>query len=166
MSQVIIQTIFPIACSADTAWHAAHSPAAAAVLYRPLLQMSPVEGTMPMRFETGSQVDVTLRLLGIIPVGSQRIVIEDFDPARFPPGSRSMRDGGRPLCGPLALLSGWNHEITVWPMGPSAAVWHDELTISGGFAPLLGLGLRLMWHWRRAKLRRLARTWAHEEAPQ
>lgn len=159
-----IRVVFPIDCSADLAWKQAHTPAAAAALYRPLLHMTVIHGEMPARFDTGSSVDVALKIGGLLPVGAQRITIEDVTRPDLPPTSRTMRDAGRPLRGPLALLRGWNHEISVWPMGPATAVWHDELTIRGGFAPLFSLVLRPMWVWRKIKLRRLARVWATENS--
>ena len=162
MDHMRIRTIFLIDCSAEIAWQAAHTPGAAAQLYEPALHMSDKHGTLPTQFESGSRVEVALRLFGFVPVGVQRIEIEDIPLTQFPPGARTMRDAGRPLSGPLALLRGWNHEITVWPMGSRATVWHDELTINGAFAPLLSLGLRPMWRWRQAKLTRLARAWARD----
>ncbi|WP_336652560.1 MULTISPECIES: hypothetical protein [unclassified Leucobacter] len=157
-------------CSADAAWRAAHSPAAAGQLYRPLLQMRPRGGAQfPAVFETGSRVDVALRFFGVLPAGTQRIVIVDLDAQEAnsrAAGSqtvgsqaRTMRDAGCPLSGPLALISSWNHEITIIPAGPRSAVWRDELTIGGWFAPLAAVVLWPMWRWRVQKLRKLARGW-------
>lgn len=165
MNRMRIRTVFAIDCPAEVAWAAAHTPATAAELYRPLLTMTARHGVLPARFESGDRVDVALRMFGALPAGSQRIAIEDVLRDRFPAGSRTMRDAGRPLTGPLALLRGWNHEITVWRKGRGTAVWHDELTITGGFAPLFSLVLGPMWLWRRAKLRRLARGWRDSHFP-
>lgn len=147
-------------CSAEAAWRAAHSPAAAAQLYRPLLQMRPRGGErFPAALEDGSRIDVALRLFGVCPAGTQRIVIRDL--VRIEAGSltRTMRDAGRPLSGPLAPVGSWNHEITVVPAGPRTAMWRDELTVGGWFSPVAALALWPMWHWRAAKLRRLSRAW-------
>lgn len=157
-----IRVVFPVACAADVAWLAVHTPTVAAELYRPFMIMTPQRGALPGRFTSGSRIDVTLRALGMFPAGSQRIQIEDVELHGFPPGARTMRDAGRPLGGPLSLLRGWNHEITVWPVTPGAAVWHDELTIRGGFAPAISLVLGPMWRWRKAKLAKLARSWSYE----
>lgn len=156
---------FPIACSADSAWNAAHTTAVAAKLYRPMLHMTadggsfPDGGSLPERFTSGDEVRVSLRFFGIVPLGSQLISIEDVDRPQFPAHARTMRDAGRPLTGPLALLTGWNHEMTVWPTARGTAVWHDELRIRGFFAPVFALALWPMWQWRKAKLRRLANAW-------
>lgn len=166
-----IRVAFAVECSADAAWEAAHTPAVASELYRPLLRMTPIVGLFPTRFTSGDTVDVSIRFFSVIPAGTQRIAIQDVVPAQpsrsraFPPGARTMRDAGTPLTGPLALLKSWNHEITVWPphthtAQSGTAVWHDELTIHGFFAPFFALTLWPMWWWRRRKLRRLARTWS------
>jgi len=166
-----IRVMFEVECSADAAWEAAHTPAVASELYRPLLRMTPIVGSLPERFESGDTVDVSIRFFGVIPAGIQRIAIQDVVRARpsrsgaLPPGARTMRDAGTPLTGPLSLLKSWNHEITVWPphthtAQSGTAVWHDELTIHGFFAPFFALTLWPMWWWRRRKLRRLARTWS------
>lgn len=158
-----IRTVFRVDCSAETAWHAAHSPAAAARLYAPLMRMVPLTGAMPLRFSSGDRVEVSLRLFDVLTLGTQSISITDIERSGFPPGARTMRDGGRPLSGPLALLRDWNHEITVWPTGTdsgtgrSTAVWHDELTVGGAAAPLFAPILWPMWQWRKHRLRRLAR---------
>lgn len=164
MTHTRIRVVFPIACPADVAWRQAHSPAAAAALYRPLLTMEALTGEMPERFLPGTSIDVSLKTWGGLPAGTQRISIDDVTRHDIPAESRTMRDSGRPLTGPLALLRGWNHEISIWPMGQSAAVWHDELTLQGAFAPLAGLVLRPMWWWRKYKLQQLARDWASEAA--
>ncbi|MFP1603537.1 hypothetical protein ACLD0U_12715 [Microbacterium sp. 2216-1] len=147
-------------CSADAAWAAAHRPAVAARLYAPLLRMVPLDGAPPERFTSGDRVRVSLRLLGAIPVGSQLIAVDDLVPAA--PGRRTMRDSGCPLSGPLALLRTWNHEMTVIDAPDGRARWGDELRIGGAFAVPMAPVLWVMWRWRVARLRRLARGWDDE----
>jgi hypothetical protein len=172
-----IRVVFGIDCSADAAWAAVHLPRVAASLYAPLLEMSS-EG-MPDRLASGDKVRVSLRLFGLVPLGSQSIVIEDRYASTASEGfgpndahrawtssgdARTMVDAGRPLSGPLALLAGWNHEIAISSAPGSGAtapgaVWHDELTIHGVVAPFFWPVLAMMWNWRKHKLKRLARTW-------
>lgn len=144
-------------CSADAAWDAAHRPAIAARLYAPVMRMLPVQGALPERFSSGDRVRVSLRLAGVLPMGSQLIAIEDLAPDGA--GARTMRDAGRPLSGPLSLLRSWNHEMTVVGSPRGNALWRDELQITGAFAVVAGPVLWVMWHWRVAKLRRLSRGW-------
>lgn len=151
-----ITVIKQIECSADAAWHALHNPEVAAQLYRPLLKMVPLSDKgFKERFESDTRVDVALRFVGFITVGVQRISIVD----RVSGSSRTMRDRGRPLKGPLALLKTWNHEITISPAGPNQSVWNDQLTIGGEFAPLAALVIKPMWIWRASKIARLAKDW-------
>lgn len=157
---VRIKIVVRVGCSADAAWEAAHSPAVAERLYRPLLRMQPRDGApFPARFDSGDRIDVTLLLFRACAVGVQQIVIEDLIGHGDGCESRSMRDAGRPVSGPLSLLSSWNHEITISPAGRRAAIWHDELTVGGAFAPVAAVILWPMWHWRAVRLRKLARDW-------
>lgn len=158
-----IRTVVPMECSANIAWRAVHDPAVATKLYWPLLQMRAKFGAqLPQAFVSGSQVDVALYFFGRFCVGSQRITIEDLPQDKFAPGTRTMRDAGMPLSGPLALLKYWNHEISICPTRFHTAIWKDELTIGGIFAPVFFVLLQPMWHWRGTKLRRLARHWVDE----
>ncbi|MHA3685056.1 hypothetical protein ACXR2T_14465 [Leucobacter sp. HY1910] len=159
MKPIRIRVAFSIDCTADAAWNAMHSSSVAATLYRPLLQMQPTEHSFSAAFAPGTPADVRLLAFGRLPVGRQRILIEDITRDQLPPGSRTMRDYGRPLSGPLALTRGWNHELSVWPAGNSTAVWHDELTVAGIFAYPLSLALWPLWLWRKTKIRRLAHAW-------
>lgn len=146
----------PLACTADAAWEAAHRPAVAAQLYAPLFRMQPLDGAPPERFTSGDRVRVSLRVLGAIPVGSQLIAVDDVLDVS---DARVMRDSGRPLSGPLALLRTWNHEMMVSTLPTGQTVWKDELRVTGVFAVPMAPVLWLMWQWRIAKLRRLARRW-------
>lgn len=156
-----------LACPSDAAWEALHSPAAVAELYGPVFRLTGLD-PLPERFADGSRVRVRLALLGLVPLGSQLIAIDDVlpdgpDGSDRPDGptARTMRDAGRPLTGPMALISRWRHEMTVLPVpgDPDRSIWRDELRIGGAAAPLLWPALALVWRWRRARIRRLSRSW-------
>lgn len=153
-----VRTQFAVPCSANTAWSAVHEPAVAARLYAPLIVMRP-DRDFPERFDSGDRVRVHLRLWGRLPIGAQLISIKDSEAEDGTSGGRTMHDVGRPLSGPLALLSGWHHRITILPVTARGAVWRDELSISGVLAPLYWPVLAVMWQWRRIRLERLARSW-------
>jgi len=157
---MLIRTEFELACSADVAWHAVHSPRQAAALYSPLVRMVAPEG-MPDHFRSGDRVTVRMTLFGLLPLGRQIIDVEDDCPAGPAGEPRTMRDRGGPISGPLALLSGWRHEMTLRrsPRRANHTLWRDELTISGGAAILFWPVLALMWRWRQRKLTRMAKTW-------
>lgn len=164
MTYARVRSVFTVSCTADVAWRAAHSPAVASALYRPVFHMRPDSGALPTHFSSGDHIDVHLRFFNLLPVGRQRISIEDTTHAQLPLGSRTMRDCGGPLSGILTLTRTWNHEISVWPQGDKRAVWHDELTLSGPFARVLSWGLRPLWLWRKLKIRRLAVGWSATES--
>lgn len=160
MLELRIRSVMTIDCEPDLAWRSLHDPAVAARLYAPALEMRPAAGTrLPERFRSGSRTDVALLAFGILPLGTQRIAIEDLSPTEAAPGARTMRDAGRPLTGPLALLRSWNHEISVYATRTGTAIWHEELTIGGLFAPIGYLVLAPMWRVRAMKLRGLAKGW-------
>jgi hypothetical protein len=155
-----ITLAFEIDCTPDAAWEAIHSPEAAERLYGPLLSLRPVTD-LPHRWEPGSQATVRTMVMGLIPAGSQ--VIHTSDETRHLDGAdvRIMRDSGRPLTGPLAALSYWDHRMAVSavPGRPGRTLWRDRLLIGGAAAPLLWPGLWLTWQWRRVRISQLAPTW-------
>lgn len=158
---MLIRTETELTCTADAAWEAVHTPSVAASLYAPLLRMR-AEGGFPDRFVSGDRCTVRLLLLDRVSLGSQLIHIEDHVPESAEPGARAMRDRGRPLSGPLARLTRWQHQMTIFPsqLNPGGAVWRDELSIAGAGAVLFGPGLYLMWRLRQWKIQRLARAWS------
>lgn len=158
-----IRTTIRTACSADRAWRAMHSLRVAAALYRPLLRMRPDTPVPDGRLRPGDRVRATLSLLGLVPLGQQLIAVDDVTPGggSDAPDSaaRTMRDSGHPVSGPLALLTGWNHEMTVTPLAPDRAEWSEVLTIRGRWAPAMWPVLWTMWQLRARKLRRLSAAW-------
>lgn len=157
---MLIHTETELACTADAAWEAVHSPSVVAELYAPVLRMR-AEGGFPERFSTGDRRIVRLLAFDRVTLGTQLIHIEDDVPAPSEPGTRAMRDRGRPLTGPLARLTRWQHQMTIRPSRthPDRAVWRDELSISGAAALWFGPVLTVMWRVRQWKIRRLARAW-------
>lgn len=155
-----IELEFDIDSSADAAWRAVHDPTVVAALYGTVMQLRPLT-PMPVRFEDGSEVDVALRAAGILPAGRQRIRITDEVTGTGPSQVRTMHDRGQPLSGPLALLRGWHHRMTITdsPAHPGHAIWRDRLDVSGAFAPFVWPLLRITWAWRARRIRALAPSW-------
>lgn len=155
-----IRTEFEADCPPDVAWRAMHDPRVAAELYAPILTMQP-EQAFPEALSTGTEMRARLRMFGVLPVGAQLIRITDLTASSGADWPRTMRDHGRPLSGPLALLTEWRHEMKISRSRASEhrAVWTDELHIGGAIAPVFRPVLALMWRWRGRKLRRLARSW-------
>ena len=157
---MLIRTETELVCTPDAAWEAVHSPAVAAELYAPVLRMR-AEGGFPARFSTGDQRTVRLLAFDRVTLGTQLIHIEDHLTGHSEPGVRAMRDRGRPLSGPLARLTRWQHQMTILPshIHPDRTIWRDELSIAGVAALWFGPVLSVMWRVRRWKIRRLARAW-------
>lgn len=155
-------------CDVDAAWRALHSPRAVADLYGPLLDLAPMDAAgMPTTLEAGADIPVRLTLGangGGVPLGDQLIHVSErhaFD-AHGP--VRILCDSGIPLTGPLASLDVWDHQmaVSVAPGDPTRTLWRERLVIGGGAAALLWPALWTTWQWRGARLRTLAKTWAHD----
>lgn len=154
-----------LACDADAAWRAAHSPQALAELYGPWMTLAPeVSGEVPASWESGGEAVVALRLCGILPIGRQQIHVSDLSRTDPADGSRVriLRDSGIPLTGPLADLEVWDHRIAVSadPVDPSRTLWRERLVFGGRTAVLVWPLLWLTWQWRGLRARRLAPGWA------
>ena len=159
---------FVIDCDADAAWRALHSPRAIAELYGPLLEMEPLEARgLPTSLTPGADVPVQLSVGGVMRVGRQLIhVSEQFAQDEDGP-IRIFRDSGIPLTGPLSSLDVWDHQMAVSPAPGdlTKTLWRERLVIGGASAPVLWPVLWATWQWREARIKALARTWAHDPVP-
>lgn len=160
-------------CDADAAWRALHSPRAIADLYGPLLDLAPMDAAgMPTRLEPGADVPVRMTLgavggdgaRGGLPLGDQLIHVSERTVRDARGTVRIFRDSGIPLTGPLAALDVWDHQMAVSPApgDGTRTLWRERLVIGGRAAPALWPVLWATWQWRGARLRSLARTWAHD----
>lgn len=184
---------FTIDCDPDAAWRAVHSPAVAAQLYGSLMQLEPLT-PLPERFgatpgddaagettaesaaesaaetaeETAAEaeVEVQLRLAGLLPIGRQVICVRDETWGTGASLVRTMHDEGRPLSGPLALLTGWHHRMTITPVPgePNRAIWRDRLAFGGPVALVAWPVMWITWAWRAQRIRKLAPSWRSAEA--
>lgn len=157
---------FIVDCDADAAWRALHSPRAVAELYGPLVELHPLTAP-PTSWGPGDELAVRLSLGGVIPLGRQRIDIDDTTREQDGRRVRILRDSGTPLTGPLAALEVWDHRIAVSPApgDPARTLWRERLEIGGRAAPALWPVLWATWQWRARRIRALASTWAHDPAP-
>lgn len=156
---------FSIACDADAAWRALHSPAVVAELYGPLLTVDPLSAP-PTAFEAGTDLPVRMSAAGL-PVGRQLISVSERETTDAHGRVRIFRDSGIPLTGPLASLDVWDHQMAVSeaPGEPGRALWRDRLVIGGPTAPALWPALWAAWQWRGVRIRALAPTWTDPLAP-
>lgn len=155
-----IKVSFEIPCSPHAAWRALHDPQIAAQLYGPLLHMVPLS-TLPTTWQPGDSAKVALKAFGLLPMGTQSIVISDHVGRMYDQEFLVMQDSGEPLTGPLTLLTTWNHQLAVGhaPANPHNTQWHERLVIGGPLAPAFYPVLWTIWQLRSARLRKLARNW-------
>lgn len=143
-------------CSPDAAWLAIRSPRVLREVSWPLTAFESLEpGGFPEVWEAGEH-PVTVKALGLVPMGEQVIGIS------FPtmPGVRAMRDTGRGLSGPLALITSWQHTLTVAAAPGGKTLYRDQLKFeAGAFTPLLWPVYWAFWQWRGIGMKRLAKRW-------
>lgn len=141
-------------CAPDTAWDAIRSPRVLCDVSAPLTVFESLEeGGFPERWEAGDH-PVRVRAGGIVPLGDQIIGIS-FPDLR---GVRAMRDTGRGLSGPLALISSWQHTLTVAPTADGRTLYRDQLQFeAGALTPVLWPMYWAFWQWRGIRMRQLLR---------
>lgn len=151
---------FEVECTPDAAWNALHRPRVVAELYEPLMRM-PGADSLPERWVDGESGEVELRFAGFLPTGRQVIQIRDESHGEGPSLTRSMHDIGHATSGPLTLLQGWHHRMTIRPSpkGPGHALWSERVEFYGPVAPLAWPLMRLIWQWRVQRIRSMARSW-------
>lgn len=148
-----VQLRFTAPCSPAAAWDALTSPLELARTYAPFLTLH-TEDALPDRWRPGDEVVVGLRLLGLVPVGRQLIAIR----TRRRGGARILEDAGRPLTGPLAVVTSWRHRMAVSALPDGTTLYRDRLDVSAGLlTPLVWLALWGTWQLRATRLRRTMR---------
>jgi hypothetical protein len=145
-------------CPPDAAWAAIRSPRALRDVSAPFTTFESLEPAgFPDAWEAGDH-PVLVRAFGIVPIGEQIIGItftERGDDVRV------MRDTGRGLSGPLALVTLWQHSIAIAPTTDGRTLYRDQLVFTaGGVTPLLWVAYWAFWQWRAFGLRRLAPGWS------
>lgn len=148
-----IQLEFPVPATPDAAWAVLTSPESVARAYAPAIGMQP-ETTLPVRWRDGDSVVVRLSALGTVPAGRQLIEIH----TRRRGSTRILEDSGRPLSGPLAIVTSWRHRMAVTPLPDGTTLYRDRLDVSAGPAtPVVWFGLWLVWRLRGVRIRSLMR---------
>lgn len=141
-----------IDCDPDTAWDAIRSPAVLRAVSSPLMTFESLEpGGFPEAWSEGEH-PVRVRAAGVVPMGDQVIGIS-FPALR---GVRAMRDTGRGLSGPLALVTRWEHTLTVAPTSDGRTLYRDQLRFeAGALTVLLWPMYWAFWQWRGIRMRQL-----------
>ena len=116
----------------------------------PLLEFRPVNPPeLPPTWSTGDYL-VGMRLLGLMPLGRQKISIS------FPASASDvvlLRDNGSGQ-----LLRRWDHLITIEPgSGPGRARYTDRIDVEAGRLTLVAWAFaHMLYRWRQHRWRRLA----------
>ncbi|MDO9591298.1 MAG: hypothetical protein Q7J04_09170 [Microcella sp.] len=150
-------------CPADAAWEAVHSPAVFRAVSGPFTTAESLEpGGFPERW-ADSEHRVRLRMLGLLPMGTQLIRLRDETRAD---GTRIVHDEGGPLTGAMRVVSTWHHRMAISPdpAAPHARTrFRDALDVGAGvLTPFARLGFWVFWQLRARQLRKLAPRWAEQ----
>lgn len=144
-------------CPPDAAWAAIRSPRVLREVSAPFTTFESLEtGGFPGAWEAGDH-PVLVKALGLVPIGEQIIGISF--PARED-DVRVMRDIGRGVSGPLAVVTSWRHSIAIAPTPDGQTRYRDQLVFTAGpITPLLWVVYWAFWQWRGFQLRRFAPAW-------
>jgi len=151
-------------CEPDAAWLAIRSPSVFREVSWPLTSFESLEpGGFPELWEVGEH-PVRASALGGVTMGDQ-IIDVSFEEGSSGEGSstsgvRIMRDTGRGLSGPLALVTSWRHSMAIAPAPGGKTLYRDELRFEAGALTIaLWPVYWAFWQWRAVRLAQLARHW-------
>ncbi|EPR76407.1 hypothetical protein ADILRU_1172 [Leifsonia rubra CMS 76R] len=144
-------------CHPDDAWRAIRSPQVFQDVSYPLTQFTSLEaGGFPDLWEPGDH-PVKVSAFGKFAIGEQLIAVSF---AKAPGDVRIVRDHGRGLSGPLALVNRWEHSMAISAAPGGKTLYRDQLSFSAGLlTPVMWLMYWTFWQFRAAALKRLAPTW-------
>lgn len=136
----------------ETVWAMLHDPLALAAVVDPLLELEPVgHRRFPPTWTPGDHL-VRLRLLGLIPLGDQRIRLSMSRKG----DARILEDSGGPVSGVLGLVTGWRHRMAVSPLPGGRTLYRDRLDVSAGIlTPVAWITLWVLWQVRAIGIRRV-----------
>lgn len=142
-----------IALTPETVWAEVQTAALLQHIAWPLVHFNPVDDAAFDRFRPGGRYEVKLRLFGIIPFGAQWIVmsLHEADGTEWP---KRLRDNGR-----SALISKWDHWITVTPHSNGGTHYSDNVDVSAGFlTPFIWAFAQIFYWHRQRRWRGLAKS--------
>ncbi|TFD46527.1 hypothetical protein E3T55_16790 [Cryobacterium frigoriphilum] len=158
-------------CTPDAAWRAIHSPAVFREVSSPVMTVESLEADgFPTSWEPGEH-PVTMRGLGLVPLGMQVIRLSETTLRQAGTGTaagngagtvRILRDTGRGVSGSMAAVTHWDHRMAIAadPDHPGKTLYRDQLIFRAGHATLaVWPGFWVFWQWRMAQIKRLAPTW-------
>ena len=146
-----------LTCPADAAWRAIRSPDVFRAVSAPFTTFESREPDgFPDSWPEGQHL-VQGKAFGLVVMGEQIIDLEFLS---YPDGTRAVRDTGRGLSGPLALVRSWDHTMSVSALPQERTLFRDQLKVEAGLlTPLLWIGFWAFWQWRSIQIKRLSRSW-------
>ena len=144
-----------IALKPETVWAEVQKAGLLQHIAWPLVRFIPVDDAAFESFRPGGRYEVKLRLFGIIPFGTQWIVtsMHDADGTDWP---KRLRDNGH-----SALISRWDHWITVMPEPNGGTHYSDEVEVSAGaLTPFIWAFAQIFYWHRQRRWRGLANSFA------
>ncbi|WP_234031888.1 DUF3703 domain-containing protein [Porphyrobacter sp. SLTP] len=144
-----------IALKPETVWAEVQKAGLLQHIAWPLVRFIPVDDAAFESFRPGGRCEVKLRLFGIIPFGTQWIVtsMHDADGTDWP---KRLRDNGH-----SALISRWDHWITVMPEPNGGTHYSDEVEVSAGaLTPFIWAFAQIFYWHRQRRWRGLANSFA------
>ena len=142
-----------IALSPEDVWREVQTPALLQHIAWPLIQFHFVDPAIFTNFNDRERFKVSLRLLGIVPLGEQWIVpsIHEELPESWP---KRLRDNGF-----SKLVKTWDHWITIMPHDNGGTHYMDEINVQAGiFTPVVWAFAWVFYRHRQRRWRGLART--------
>jgi Protein of unknown function (DUF3703) len=142
-----------IALSPETVWAEVQTAPLLMHIAWPVVRFMPASDQPLETFKPGGRYPVKLRLFGFIPFGTQWIVtsVHEPDAGVWP---KRLRDNGY-----SALISRWDHWITIAPDDDGGTHYSDEMDISAGIVtPVIWAFAQLFYWHRHRRWRGLART--------
>lgn len=144
-----------IALKPETVWAEVQTAGLLQHIAWPLVRFIPVDDAAFESFRPGGRYQVKLRLFGMIPFGTQWIVssLHEADGTQWP---KRLRDDGY-----SALISKWDHWITVAPDKDGGTRYIDEVEVSAGaLTPFIWAFAQIFYWHRQRRWRGLAKSLA------
>jgi len=163
-------------CEPDAAWRAIRSPSVLNAVSAPLTTFESLEpygfptlwpeGDHPVRMRSAGGITIGDQVIGISfpevgsPGSGTRAPISSDSGSGSGSGVRLVRDSGRGLSGPLALVTRWEHTMSVADAPGGRTLYRDQLVVEAGHLTLLlWPAYWAFWQWRAFGIKRLAPTW-------
>ena len=144
-----------IALKPETVWAEVQTARLLQHIAWPLVRLIPVDDAAFESFQPGGRYQVKLRLFGMIPLGTQWIV-SSLHEAKGTQWPKRLRDDGY-----SALISRWDHWITVMPEPNGGTRYSDEVDVSAGaVTPFIWAFAQIFYWHRQRRWRGLAKSFA------